>query len=215
MEKYKNAYRTDDGAKTVACVMMDPRNGEILAMASNRKYDLNQPYDLVANGIVTAEEEAAIDAEAAVYKEKLETLQKEKEEVYSSLSEEEQKAMDAQIKEYTEKANQKYTLLNEMWRNFCVSDTYEPGSNVKPMVVAAALESGIVSGNEEYYCDGAQTIVAGEKPIHCAKRTGHGMITLEGSLMFSCNDALMQMSYAIGVDNFTEYQSISPSFIIA
>ena len=208
MEKYDNAYRTDEGAKTVACVMMDPRNGEILAMASNRKYDLNQPYDLVANGIVTAEEEAAIDAEAAVYKEKLETLQKEKEEVYHSLSEEEQKAMDDQIKEYTEKSNQKYTLLNEMWRNFCVSDTYEPGSTVKPMVVAAALESGLVSGSEEYYCDGSQVVVAGQKPIHCAKRTGHGMITLEGSLMFSCNDALMQMAAKMGYDSFVRYQRL-------
>ena len=53
MERYANAYRTGGGAKTVACIMMDPRNGEILAMASNRKYDLNQPYDLVANGILT------------------------------------------------------------------------------------------------------------------------------------------------------------------
>ena len=208
MAEYANAYREGDGAKTVACVMMDPRNGEILAMASNRKYDLNQPYDLVANGILTEEEEAAIDADVALYQEKLDALELEKEQTYDSLSENEQKAMDAQIKEYTEKVNQKYDLLNELWRNFCVSDTYEPGSTVKPMTVAAAIESGAINVNESYYCDGSQTIIAGQKPIHCAKRTGHGMITLEGSLMFSCNDALMQIAAKMGNETFVKYQRL-------
>ena len=167
MERYANAYRQGEGgAKTVACLMMDPRNGEILAMASNRKYDLNQPYDVVANGLFT-EEEAAV------------------------LTDEER--LDA---------------LNGLWRNFCVSDTYEPGSTVKPMVVASALESGLLNGSEGYYCDGSQVVVPGQKPIHCAKRTGHGMITLEGSIMFSCNDALMQIAAKMGYDNFVKYQRL-------
>ena len=206
MERYANAYRTGGGAKTAACIMMDPRNGEILAMASNRKYDLNQPYDLVANGILTEEQEAALDAEVAVYQEKLEELETRKKETYAALSETEKEALDAEIKEYTKKANQKYDLLNEMWINFCVSDTYEPGSTVKPMTVAAALEGGLISETEGYYCDGSQTIIAGQKPIHCAKRTGHGMITLEGSIMFSCNDALMQIAMKMGYNEFVRYQ---------
>ena len=208
MAEYENAYREGDGAKTVACVMMDPRNGEILAMASNRKYDLNQPYDLVANGVLTEEEEAAIDAEVELYQEKLDALKLEKEQIYDSLSETEQKAMDTLMEEYTEKVNQKYKLLNDLWRNFCVSDTYEPGSTVKPMTVAAALESGVINANETYYCDGSQTIIAGQKPIHCAKRTGHGLITVEGSLMFSCNDALMQMAAKMGDETFVKYQRL-------
>ena len=208
MENYKNAYRDGDGAKTAACILMDPRNGEILAMASNRKYDLNQPYDLVANGVLTEEEEAALDAEVKVYQEKLEALEEEKSRVYLTLSEEEQKAMDEELASYEEKANQKYKLLNDLWRNFCVSDTYEPGSTVKPMTVAAAIESGSISLNESYYCDGSQVVVAGQKPIHCAKRTGHGMITLEGSIMFSCNDALMQIAAKMGYDNFVKYQRL-------
>ena len=208
MAENANAYRTGDGAKTVACIMMDPRNGEILAMASNRKYDLNQPYDLVANGILTAEQEAALDAEVAVYQEQLDTFMKEKSTVYAGLSEEEKKAMDKEQKELEEKANQKYKLLNDMWRNFCVSDTYEPGSTVKPMTVAGAMEAGIINDSECYYCDGSQTVVAGAKPIHCAKRTGHGMITLEGSLMFSCNDALMQIAAKMGYEDFVKYQRL-------
>lgn len=208
MEKYANAYRDGDGAKTAACIVMDPRNGEILAMASNRKYDLNQPYDLVANGVITEEQEAAIDAEVAVYQEKLKALQEEKETVYATLSEEAKKEMDAQLKEYEEKANQKYQLLNDLWRNFCVSDTYEPGSTVKPMTVAGAIESGSINLTDGYYCDGSQVVVAGQKPIHCAKRSGHGMISLEGSIMFSCNDALMQIAAKMGYDNFVKYQRL-------
>lgn len=166
MDRYANAYREGDAAKTVACIMMNPQNGEILAMASNRRYDLNQPYDVVANGLFT-EEEAA------------------------SLTDEER--LDA---------------LNGLWRNFCVSDTFEPGSTVKPMTVAGALESGAVTVNDCFYCDGAQVVVAGQKPIHCAKRAGHGMITLEGSLMFSCNDALMQIAAKMGYESFVKYQRL-------
>ncbi len=166
MAEYANAYREGDGAKTVACVMMDPRNGEILAMASNRKYDLNNPYDVVINGLYTEEQAATLTDE------------------------------------------ERLNALNGLWRNFCVSDTYEPGSTVKPMTVAAALESGTISETEGYYCDGSQVVVAGQKPIHCAKRTGHGMITVEGSLMFSCNDALMQMAAKMGYNNFVKYQRL-------
>lgn len=167
MEKYANAYRQGEGgAKTAACIMMDPRNGEILAMASNRKYDLNKPYDVVANGLFTEEEAAALTDE------------------------------------------QRLDALNGLWRNFCVSDTYEPGSTVKPMTVASAMEAGIINENECYYCDGAQVVVPGQKPIHCAKRAGHGMITLEGSLMFSCNDALMQIAAKMGYNEFVKYQRL-------
>lgn len=166
MAENANAYREGDGAKTVACVMMDPRNGEILAMASNRKYDLNKPYDVVANGLYTEEQAAELTDE------------------------------------------ERLDALNGLWRNFCVSDTYEPGSTVKPMTVAAALEAGSISETEGYYCDGSQVVVPGQKPIHCAKRTGHGMITVEGSLMFSCNDALMQMAAKMGYDNFVKYQRL-------
>lgn len=98
--------------------------------------------------------------------------------------------------------------LNQMWRNFCISDGYEPGSTVKPMTVAGALEMGIVRDDMTFLCDGGQVIVEGQKPIKCAKKSGHGIISLEGSLMFSCNDALMQIGAKEGYDTFLKFQEI-------
>lgn len=96
--------------------------------------------------------------------------------------------------------------LNEIWQNYCVTSTYEPGSTVKPFTVAAGLETGTLTGDETFYCDGSETISG--STIRCVNRSGHGLETIEKALMDSCNDALMQMSYLIGVDNFTEYQSV-------
>ena len=163
-EKYTDAYREGDGSKTAAAIMMDPNTGEILAMASNRVYDLNNPYDVVINGLYT-EEEAA------------------------NLTEEE-----------------RLNALNELWRNFCVSDTYEPGSTAKPITVAAALETGAVHDGDTFLCDGNQTV--GSHTIWCSKRVGHGIIDLQGSLMFSCNDALMQIAAKVGEENFSKYQNM-------
>ena len=152
------------GSKTAAAIMMDPNTGEILAMASNRKYDLNQPYDLVANGIATQEESDAMTEEERLDK------------------------------------------LNELWRNFCVSDTYEPGSTAKPITVAAALESGVVHDGDTFLCDGRQNV--GGHEIWCAKKIGHGVIDLEGSLKFSCNDALMQIAAKLGEEEYSKYQNL-------
>ena len=164
-EKYTNTFREGEaGSKTAAAIMMDPNTGEILAMASNRKYDLNQPYDLVANGIATQEESDAMTEEERLDK------------------------------------------LNELWRNFCVSDTYEPGSTAKPITVAAALESGVVHDGDTFLCDGRQNV--GGHEIWCAKKIGHGVIDLEGSLKFSCNDALMQIAAKLGEEEYSKYQNL-------
>ena len=163
-EKYANAAREGDGSKTAAAIMMDPNTGEVLAMASNRRYDLNNPYDVVANGLYS-EEDAA------------------------NLSEED-----------------RLNALNELWRNFCVSDTYEPGSTAKPITVAAALETGVVHDGDTFLCDGNQTV--GGHTIWCAKKIGHGIIDLEGSLKFSCNDALMQIAAKLGEENYSKYQNL-------
>ena len=97
--------------------------------------------------------------------------------------------------------------LNKLWRNFCISETYEPGSVQKPFTVAGGLETGALNTELTFVCDGHETI-SGSK-ISCVARQGHGTETLEGSLMDSCNDALMQMGVNyIGVDDFTKYQSI-------
>ena len=174
VEKYIDKFITDytnknvegPAAKNIGVVMMNPQNGEILAMATDVDYDLNNPHDLVENGYLSQEQEDAMS---------------------------EEELLDAR---------------NQMWRNFCISDGYEPGSTAKPMVVAAALELGVVSDSDTFLCDGGQTVVEGQPRIKCAKRAGHGIITLEGSLMFSCNDALMQIGARLGYENYLKYQEI-------
>lgn len=98
-----------------------------------------------------------------------------------------------------------FNNLNAMWRNYCISDTYEPGSTVKPFTVAAALEEGMVGKDQTFMCDGVQEV--GGWPIHCHKRAGHGVVSLSQSIMYSCNDALMQVAFALGKNNFCDYQS--------
>lgn len=100
----------------------------------------------------------------------------------------------------------KSAAWNKMWRNFAVSDSYEPGSPAKPLTVAACLEEGVVYQNETYVCDGGQHV--GGYNIRCVSRLGHGTITLEQSLMKSCNDVMMQISARLGIEKFAKYQEI-------
>lgn len=162
-EAYTGNYREKDaGASHIGVLIMDPNNGDVLAMANYPNYDASNPRDLSA--YYTEEELASMDEDAQ---------------------------LDA---------------LNQIWQNFCTTYTYEPGSTAKPFTVAAGLETGTVSTADTYYCDGYEEL--GGHTIHCVNRSGHGMETLEQTLMNSCNDALMQMSYKIGKDNFTKYQQI-------
>ena len=161
---YKNNYRRGEGAEHIAVIVMDPNNGDVLAMANYPNYDLNTPRDL------------------SVY-----------------YSESEIAAMDDTTK---------LEKLNELWQNFCVYYTYEPGSTAKAFTIATGLETGTVFTGDIYECDGHEMIPGYATPISCVRRTGHGMQTIKDALMNSCNDALMQMSYRIGVSNFTEYQQV-------
>jgi len=101
--------------------------------------------------------------------------------------------------------DEKADALNQIWRNFCISDTFEPGSVQKPLTVAAGLDSGKLSGRETFECDGYEQIA--DKKIRCVARFGHGTETVQKALMDSCNDALMQMVRKIGKDTFGSYQS--------
>ncbi len=102
--------------------------------------------------------------------------------------------------------DEKMDELNSIWQNFCITYTYEPGSTAKPFTVATGLETGTLTGDETYVCDGSEYV--GGYTIHCVNRNGHGEETIQDALSNSCNDALMQMSYVIGPENFAEYQSI-------
>ena len=99
---------------------------------------------------------------------------------------------------------QKGEKLNEVWKNYNIHMTYEPGSTFKPVVIAAALEEGIISPQEQFYCPGFKEI-AGER-IRCAKRSGHGNINLEEAIAFSCNVAMMEIAQKLGSEKFISYQ---------
>ena len=111
-------------------------------------------------------------------------------------------------KEDIEKMSEKETAdaLNQIWRNFCISDTFEPGSTQKPLTVAAGLDSGKLTGRETFECDGFEMVA--DRRIRCVARSGHGTETLQKALMDSCNDTMMQIGRRMGRDIFSEYQSI-------
>ena len=100
----------------------------------------------------------------------------------------------------------KMDLLNKLWQNYCVTATYEPGSVQKPFTVAAGLETGTLTTDMTFFCDGYEMF--GNEKVRCVNRDGHGLETIEAALMDSCNDALMQMSYNIGAENFLDYQAV-------
>lgn len=98
------------------------------------------------------------------------------------------------------------TFLYSLWKNFCISEVYEPGSTGKPFTVAAGLEEGILLGEETFLCQGYLTI--GGWDIHCHNRYGDGIVTLNDSIKYSCNVALMDIALKMGKDIFVKYQRI-------
>jgi len=95
--------------------------------------------------------------------------------------------------------------LYKIWRNFCISDSYEPGSTFKPFTVAAALEEAVINTEETFLCDGGEQIA--EYYISCHNQWGHGMINAAQSIMHSCNDVLMEIAEREGREIFSEYQN--------
>ena len=97
--------------------------------------------------------------------------------------------------------------LNAIWRNYCISDAYEPGSTVKPMTVAGAMETGSLTWDDTFYCDGFEEVA--NQIIRCvAWPDEHGELTVAGALVYSCNDALMQIAAKEGKEDFIRYQEI-------
>lgn len=100
---------------------------------------------------------------------------------------------------------EKLDALNEIWRNYCISDSYEPGSTAKPYTIAAALDEGYIKADDEFICDGYE-IVGGWR-IKCHKNEGHGTINMYQAIAYSCNDALMYIAATEGAETFTTYLS--------
>lgn len=162
LQKHIRQFNEEIGSVGVGILIMDPNNGEILGMASNQEYNLNEPRNL--SGIFSEEELAVMTDE------------------------------------------QKMTALNTIWKNDIISSIFEPGSTFKPLTVAAALEESLVNDHSTFLCDGGEKIPGMENPIRCSNKYGHGVITLAQSIMFSCNDALMQIAKLEGKEMFYDYE---------
>ena len=105
--------------------------------------------------------------------------------------------------EQTQTVMSQMDKLNNMWRNYLISDTYEPGSTAKMITLTAALETGAVNKNNSFYCPGYRMVE--DRRIRCSKTTGHGSQSLEQALMNSCNPAFMDIGERTGVDAMYEY----------
>lgn len=98
--------------------------------------------------------------------------------------------------------------LNALWRNFCVSDTFEPGSTMKPFTMAAGFETGKLTGDETYVCGGSYSYEGVAKPVSCIATDGHGTETLKQVLENSCNVGMMHIADTLGAEDFCRYQHI-------
>ena len=101
------------------------------------------------------------------------------------------------------KESEKQDLLNQMWRNACINDTYEPGSTFKIITTAAALEQGVVTVNDSFYCPGYKIVE--DRRIRCHKTTGHGAETFTQGIMNSCNPVFIELGLRLGAENFYHY----------
>lgn len=97
----------------------------------------------------------------------------------------------------------KQERLNQMWRNRCINDTYEPGSVFKVFTASAALEEGVVSLTDQFYCPGYKIVE--DRKIRCARTTGHGAETFVQGVQNSCNPVFIEVGLRLGVDNFYKY----------
>lgn len=195
IEEKLNNFDSKIGSKVTNILVMNPQNGEILGMASSNPYNLNKPMD--EKKLLSLYSQSEID-EMKAY-----TKQKEGEEI-----EEDSKGKDSS-EESSEKKNEEdkktiYDAFYELWRNYIISNTNEPGSTYKPFTVAAGLESGVLTGNENYFCTGS--LMVGKRNIGCSHV--HGNITLKNAVAKSCNVAMMNIAFNEGADNFYKYQNL-------
>ena len=168
-----------DAANGATGIVMDVNTGAIMGMASYPNYDSNQ-YGMILD---TTLQEALDKSLAEIEKNR------------SSYASEEayQEAVSAA----------RSNAVNTAWRNKCIDSTYEPGSTFKPITLAAALEEGLVNKNSTFNCTGS--VKVGKWTIHCSKKAGHGLQSLEVAVGNSCNPAFINIGQRLGGEKFYEY----------
>lgn len=165
-------------AERVSILLMNPQNGEIYACVNVPEFDLNDPFTLNED----LQEKSDMREEQTIEKETEQTA--------------------AQMAAKT-KAKRKQELLNQMWRNPCMNDTYEPGSTFKIITMSAGLEEGVVTPNDRFYCPGYKLVE--DRRIHCAKRIGHGSQNFVEGAQNSCNPVFIEVGLRLGVDRYYKY----------
>ncbi|MFT3985686.1 MAG: penicillin-binding transpeptidase domain-containing protein [Lachnospiraceae bacterium] len=211
-EEHQDEYREGNGSKNTGVIIMNVNTGEILAMASYPVYDLNNPRDTTNLVIELPEEENAAensgedseDSGQAAGGESAPDASNEADDNAVSGNGVSDNTVSASQEDANETA--KMEALNALWKNFCINSTYEPGSTMKPFIMGAGLEEGILTGNESYTCNGVLTV--GDHEIHCNNRLGHGDLTFSGALEQSCNVAFMKIGATIGRSVFMKYNKV-------
>ncbi len=155
-------------ADSVSIIVMNPQNGEIMAMVNVPEFNLNDPFTLV--------------------------------EVEAPKTDVEKETQETSV---INQAENTQDLLNRMWRNQCINDTYEPGSIFKIITAASALEEGVVTVDDTFHCPGYKMVE--DRRIRCHKIAGHGSETFTQGIMNSCNPVFIEVGLRLGVDNFYKY----------
>ena len=153
-------------AKKVSIIVMNPQNGELMAMVNVPEFNLNDPFTLNQNLRSQSLQEMATQADGLP-------------------------------------ASKKQEQLNQMWRNTCINDTYEPGSTFKIITAAAGLESGVVKLTDQFSCPGFRVVE--DRKIRCHKVGGHGAETFLQGAMNSCNPVFIDVGQRLGVDGYYKY----------
>mgnify|MGYP004732654587 FL=1 len=165
-------------AKRVSVVLMNPQNGEIYAMVNVPEYNLNEPYRLVRV-----------------------------EDLYVNQEEQTQEENADATREQNMTEQEKQDALNTMWRNFCINDTYEPGSTFKIVTATAALEENVVKVDDTFSCPGFRIVE--DRRIRCHKAGGHGTETFRQGIMNSCNPVFIDVGARVGVaDMYKNYRKL-------
>ena len=169
------AYQTmqKKNANRVSIIVMNPKNGEIYAMVNAPEFSLNEPFELVTDG-------KNEDSET-----------------------EEDISWKNEVQSHAASAQNKQALLNQMWRNPCLNDTYEPGSTFKIVTAAAGLEAGVVNLTDQFSCPGFRIVE--DRKIRCHKVGGHGSETFLQGAMNSCNPVFIDVGQRLGVEQYYHY----------
>ncbi len=187
-DEYTDNYHKGNAAENVGCIIMEVDTGKILGMASYPNFDLNDTRNtdaLLGSRMV----EMVTNANGYQILQRTNTY----------ITQEDIDAM-------TE--DQVYVNLNNLWKNYCISSTYEPGSTAKPFTVAAALESGAISSNAHFDCNGSLEVGGHTIKCHSYIKGGDGSVSLQDSIAWSCNVAMMRIGQILGTEQFSEFQNI-------